>query len=619
MASQPKTTPLPARCTLTVLATSDLHLHLCPWDYYADRAAPGSGLAAVAGRIRALRAGLPNTLLLDNGDFLQGTALGDALAEARPPGPHRPHPMIEAMNLLDYDAVALGNHDFNFGLDFLGAALRGAQFPVLCANLRRTDGGAPLFAGWTVLDRKVTCDDGRQRTVRVGVAGFLPPQVMVWDAAHLGGRALAEGIVATARRVVPQMIAAGAEVVVALCHSGIGTAEAGQSAQAEHAALALAAVPGIDAVVAGHSHQVFPGPDFPAGPGIDPSAGLLAGKPACMPGFAASHLGVLHLELTRASGQRWRVTAGGGRVIPLADHDAAPHPRAEEPDSAAEPLMALCETAHVATRRHLDRPAGHSAVPVHSLFAMAGPCPANRLVARAKRWHVSQMLAGTPLAHLPVLAAAAPSRVGGRGGPANFTDLPAGPLRERDLTSLCPFPNAIRALRLTGTELAAWLEHATGVFRVVTPGSADAPLLNPDWPAYNFDQIEGLRYDIDLGRAQDRIRNLTYQGAPLDPAAEFILATTSYRASGGGGYPGCGDPARLVLSAPTLVRSIVGAYLTIEGPFDPPPELTWRFSPMAGTSVTLDSGQAALAHLPRPGLEPLGLTDSGFLRLRLTL
>lgn len=629
------------RCTVTVLATSDLHLHLCPWDYYADRPAPGGGLASAAGRIRALRRDLPNALLFDNGDFLQGTALGEALADARPPGPRQTHPMVEAMNLLDYDAVALGNHDFNYGMDFLGAALGGARFPVLCANLWRTDGGPPLFSGWTILERQVTCEDGRQRPLRLGVAGFLPPQVMVWDSAHLASCTRVEGIVATARRIVPQMIAAGAEVVVALCHSGVGTATGGDDPGAEHAALALAAVPGIDAVVAGHSHQVFPGPDFATGPGIDVQAGRLAGKPACMPGYAASHLGLLQLVLERAPGQRWRCMGGTGSTVSLAAVAGAgppiespegavslaavagAGPPAEQDKSAAglaDPLLRLCEAAHVATRRYLDRPAGQTDVAVTSLFAMTGDCVATRLVARAQRWHVARMLEGTAHAGIPVLAAAAPARVGGRGGPGNFTDLPAGPLRERDLAALCPFPNAIRALRLTGSEIAAWLEHGAGAFCTVRAGSQDAPLLNPDWPAYNFDLIEGLTYDIDLAAPDGaRIHNLCHADRPVPPEAEFILATSSYRAAGGGGFPGCGDPAHLALSAPTLVRSIVGAYLALEGPFRAPDAPIWRFVPMPGTTAVLETGIAALAHLPRAAMEAIGTSDAGFLRVRLHL
>lgn len=614
-----KDPPTP-RCTVTVLATSDLHLHLCPWDYYADRPAPGEGLASVAGHIRALRRTFPNALLVDNGDFLQGTALGEALADARPPGPGHPHPMVEALNVLEYDAVALGNHDFNYGLGFLGDALAGARFPVLCANLRRIDGGPMLWGGWTLLDRKVLCTDGRERSVRLGLVGFVPPQVMIWDHAHLNGRAQVEGIVAAANRVVPQIVAAGADVVVALCHSGIGTMDAGAEPEAENAALALSAVPGIDAVVAGHSHQVFPGCGFDDLPHVDNKAGLLSGKPACMPGFSASHLGVLRLDLERTAGRGWRCTGGAGSTVSLSAVAGAGPPGDGRPTGADdEPLLRLCEAAHVATRRYLDRPAGHTETALTSYFAMTGDCAATRLIARAQAWHVAQMLRTGPHAHLPVLSAAAPARAGGRGGPGNFTDLAPGPLRERDLAALCPFPNAIRALRLTGSDVLQWLEHGASIFARVAPGARDAPLLNPDWPAYNFDIIEGLTYEIDLSQSSGRIRNLCHAGRPVRPDDAFIVATSSYRAAGGGGFPGCGLADRLVLEAPTLVRSIVGGFLALEGPYRAPDAPVWRFSPMHGSSVVVETGAAALDHLPRAGVEPLGLSDKGFLRLRLWL
>lgn len=592
---------------MTILATSDLHLNLCPWDYYSDRPAPGTGLASIAGRIARLRRTEPNALLVDNGDFLQGTALGDALAEA--PG-GRPHPMVEAMNLLRYDAVGLGNHDFDYGLEFLGTALTGAAFPVLCANLRPVR-PAP-FRPWVLLERPVRDDSGAVSTVRVGVAAFLPPQVMVWNSAHLRGRARAEGIVDAARRAVAEMAAAGADVVVALCHSGIGQAAEGADPQAEDSALALAALPGVDAVVAGHTHQLFPGPGVAARPGVDPVAGRLAGKPACMPGFGASHLGLLRLRLEREAGGRWRCAGGSGGLLPLT-------PQAPEPVPA--PFLRLCDRANTATRRHLDRPAGSTSVPLTTHFALAGDCAATRLTARAMRWHVARLLRDGPHGGLPVLAAIAPTRAGGRGGPADYTDLPAGPLRERDLAALCPYPNAIRALAVSGADLTAWLEHSARVFRRITPGAQDAPLLDPDWPAYNFDVIEGLRYEIDLAAApgQPRLRRLRYKGRPVEPGMRFILATTSYRAAGGGDFPATGPRAPEVLSTPTPIRAIVGAWLAAQGPYRPPAAPIWRFAPLPGATAVLETSPHAHAHLPRPGLTPLDLTPDGFLRLRLAL
>ena len=601
-----------ASCTLTLLATSDLHLNLCPWNHFSDRAAPGIGLIAASGHIARLRRTEPNALLLDNGDFLQGTAVGDAIADLHPPRADQPHPMIEAMNVLAYDGVALGNHDFDYGLDFLGAALAGARFPALCANLVRTDGGPPLFGGWTVLERRVLDDAGKSWPLRVGLVGVLPPQVMAWGSAHLQGRAKAQGMVETLHRVVPRMIAAGAEVVVALCHTGIGTAAGGAQPEAENAALALAAVPGVDAVIAGHTHQLFPGPDFPAGPGIDPQAGHLAGIPAAMPGYAGSHLGLIRLRLERGANRRWRSVGGTGALVPLLAEATA--------DPVPEQLGHLCSRITQATRRHLARPAGRTTIALNTQLTMVGDCATTRLIARAMRWHVARMLEGGPHAGLPVLAAASPPRAGGKAGPSNYVDLPAGAMCERDLAALCPYPNPIRALKMTGAGLRDWLEFSARAFRQIAPGAQDAQLLDPDWPYYNFDVIEGLTYQIDLSAPPgDRIRDLCHDGVPLRADAEFALATTSYRAAGGGGFPGTGPDVPTILAAPTLVRTIIAGWLTLEGPYEAPPTSQWRFAPMPGTTAVLHTGPDAMNHLPRPGLTPLETGADGFLRLRIAL
>lgn len=616
-------------CDLTVLATSDLHLDLCAWDYFGDHARPGAGLAAPAERIAARRTAMPNCLLLDNGDLMQGNPLGDALAATRPPGPGRPHPMIQALNLLGYDAMALGNHDFDFGLEFLGAALAGAEFPVLAANLHRLDGGAPLFGDWTILQRMVTDREGGQHPLRIGVIGLMPPQVTLWSGAALAGRIGTSPMLDTARRLVPRMIAAGAEVVIALCHSGIGEPDPPAGPDAEDVALAVAAVPGVDAVIAGHSHELFPQPGAPPRPGVDPQLGQLAGKPACLPGHSARHLGMLRLTLQRDPAGRWRSQGGTGSLIDLR---ADPVPVPQSGGRLANAFETLCQRANTTTRRHLDRPAGHSAAPLTSFFSLASDCAATRMVARAMRWHVTRLLAEGPLADLPVLAAAAPGRAGGRGGPANFTTLPAGLLRERDLAALCPFTDTIRALRVTGATLAEWLEHSAGTFRQIPPGARDLPLVDPGRPFYNFDLIDGLTYRIDLqqpprydtlGRCiapgHQRIRDLCHEGRPLDPAQEFILATTSFRAAGGGSYPGCGPDRQEVLARPTPVRAILGAYLAVNGPYVPASAADWCFVPMPGSTALLQTGPGAVHWLPRAGFEAAGLDPEGFLSLRLTL
>jgi 2',3'-cyclic-nucleotide 2'-phosphodiesterase/3'-nucleotidase len=599
---------------LRILATSDIHVQLLPYDYHADRPAPSIGLARTAVLIAEERARAANTLLLDNGDFLQGTPMADYVAEVRGLAPGAPHPVIAAMNALGYDAAAIGNHEFNYGLPFLAAALAAARFPVLAANLEPLDDAAAAATRpWAILERSLRDRAGRQQAVRIGITGFVPPQIAAWDHPHLDGRLAAHGIVPTARRVVPAMRAAGADVVIALCHSGPGADVGPEEADpaAENAALALARVPGIDAVVAGHSHLVFPVPGEAAPPGTDPRTGRFGPTPAVMPGYAGSHLGIIDLTLAPREGGGWRVAAAQSRV----------RAAAELPDGvAAAPVTAAAAQDHAATLAHIRSPVGETAVPLTSYLALAEPAAAVRLIAEAQRAHAQDLLAGTPHAGLPVLSAAAPFRAGGRGGPAHYTDIPAGPVLRRHLSDLSPYPNTICALRLTGADIRRWLDHAARAFRQVPPGARDALLLDPDWPGYNFDTIDGVTCAIDLSAppGAGRIRDLCLDGEPLADDRPVVLVTNSYRAMGGGGFPGTG-PASVILSGTTTIRDVIALHLERIGRYAPAPAPPWRFVPMPGTSVLVETGPGALAALGLPADAVAGRTPAGFILLRRTL
>jgi 2',3'-cyclic-nucleotide 2'-phosphodiesterase/3'-nucleotidase len=595
---------------LRILATSDLHSHLLPYDYHADRPEPGIGLARTAVLIAEERAAAANSLLFDNGDFLQGNPLADCVAARRGLAAGAPHPVVAAMNALGYDAAALGNHEFNYGLAFLAQVLAAARFAVVAANVAPLDPGADLARPWAMLGRVMRDRTGRPWPLRIAVAGFLPPQITVWDHPHLAGRLRTEGIVAAARRIVPQMRAAGADLVIALCHSGAGPDLPPEAADpaAENAAIALARLPGIDAVIAGHSHVAFPGPAAEAPPGSDPRAGRFGPTPAVMPGYAGSHLGVIDLSLARGRGGRWRVVAARGRLRAVA---------ALPPGAAAAPVVAAALRDHAATLAHVRSPVGETAVPLRSYLALAEPVAAVRLLAEAQRDHAVAMLAGTPHAGLPVLAAAAPLRAGGRGGPRHYTDVAAGPLAVRHIADLSPYPNTICALRLTGADIRRWLDHAARAFRQVAPGARDALLIDPDWPGYYFDTIEGVTYTIDLAAPPGggRVRDLRLGGVPLADDRPVILATSTYRAFGGGGFPGAGPDAVVHVGRETI-GGVLAAHLRRVGRYAPRAPPPWRFAPMPATSILVKTGPGVRAELGPGGGTIAGETAGGFVLVR---
>lgn len=607
---------------LRIIATTDLHMHLRGYDYLADRPAPGTGLAAAATMIRELRAEADNALLVDAGDFLQGTPMGDEAAHA---DLDSPHPAVAAMSALGYDAVALGNHEFNYGLNVLEAALASAEFPVVCANAARSLGAQPaaddtLVAPYALLDRTATTLSGRPVPIRIGVIGFVPPQIANWDREHLHGRIGVRDIVETARARVPELRAAGADLVVALAHTGIGPAEARQGM--ENAAVPLAAVAGIDALAIGHSHKVFPSPLISAAPGIDPVGGRLHGKPAVMAGAFGSHIGVIDLTLTHDN-STWRVVRGDANAIAV--------PRSS---SAAPDVLAATETAHHQTLSTLRRPLGYTSEPHHSYFAMAGDMSALAPVADAQRQWAQDAAAEAGAGHLPLLVAVAPMKSGGPAGPGHYTDISAGPVARRHIADLYGFPNTAQILHVTGTELRAWLEQAAGAFATIRSGEIDVPLLNPNVPPYHFDVFGGLTYAFDLadaprfapdgtetGEGAGRVRDLRHAGVPVAEADVFAVVTTSYRAGGGGSISAAAS-APVIATSTETVPELLANHIRESGQLGSTPPPCWRFAPIRGATAIHETGAGGRAHLEtadRLGLTLIGQGETGFDRYRLSL
>lgn len=620
-----KVTPAWPMVRLRLIATSDLHAHILPWDELTNTAAPDRGLAQVASLIGAARAEVAASLLLDNGDFLNGSPLADHLAETglRRRGPA--HPMIAAMNALGYDAATLGNHEFSHGLDHLKAALGQARFPVINSNLDSIGkGGArPFVPRFAMIKRCLTDDDGQSHDLTIGIMGLLPPQTVLWERRHLQGKVTARDILSSARRAEHRLRRLGADLVVVLAHSGLGRTAAQQDlADDENMSAALAMMPGIDAVIAGHTHQVFPATreDGPLG----------ARAPLVMPGCFGSHLGVIDLAVQHGP-SGWHVVnhsaevrAVAQRVGPAGDITVL---------AASDPAIAVLAQADTeAMRRAAETTTGQTFVPLHSHFALIGHSAIQTLLARAQLSHMRGLLHGRPEAALPLLTSVAPFKAGGRGGPANFTDIAPGALTARHISDLYMHPNSAVALRVTGQDIALWLERAVSLFHQVTQGAQDAPLINLAFPAFNFDIIQGVQFQIDLTQparfdangaevapTARRICHLCFEGQPILSQAEFVLATNSYRASGGAGFAGT-QPARLVLEDSRPLRQVLQDYVTCTGRVSPSARPDWGFVPMPGTTVVFDSGQGGAGHCAEvPGLTALGMQSTGFMRFRLAL
>lgn len=613
---------------LRILETTDLHVNIFPYDYYRDAADDTVGLTRTATLVKAARGEAKNSLLFDNGDLIQGSPLGDYVAYRKGMKPGDTHPMVAAMNTLNYDCGTVGNHEFNYGLDFLQNSLGAAKFPLVCANVIKAD-GTTLLKPWLILDRTFTDEAGAKQAMKIGVIGFVPPQIVQWDKANLDGRATTTDIVEAAHRYVPEIKQAGADIIVALCHSGIAGGQ--RAGGEENAALFLSGVEGIDAILTGHQHFVFPGgKEFDNIPGVDVQKGTLNGKPAVMAGFWGSHLGLIDLELAK-SGDSWKVAGFRTEARPI--YDRADRKIVPKVESEAT-VMAAAQDAHDGTLKYVREPVGTTSVPIHSYFALVSDDASVKIVADAQVWYIADLLKNTPYKDLPLLSAAAPFKAGGRGGPRYFTDIKPGPLAIKDMADIYIYPNTVRAVKVTGAQVREWLERSAGIYNRIDPAKGgEQDLINAKFPAYNFDVIAGVRYRIDptqpsrydddgklVDRAAHRIKDLTYQGEQVKDDQVFIVATNNYRAGGGGNFPGS-DGTTIVFEAPDLTRDAIMRYIIARKEVSPQADGSWSLvTPPASVTTTFLTGPNAAAYQPAGiKVEKMGDGPDGFIKYRLVV
>lgn len=624
------TNPGSLRTNLRILTTTDLHMHLTSHNYYADCTDPTVGLTRTATLIHAARAEAVKdnitTILMDNGDGLQGTPMGEVASDNQ----DQPHPLMRSFAHLRYDAIGLGNHDFNFGLETLDLILAQAPCPVVCSNLRRL-GEMDQTQPFTILERTVQVD-GSELPIRIGVVSFLPPQTVQWDANLLKGRIEVDDILVAARRHVKLLHRDGCDLIIALAHTGLGAIEAQNGL--ENAAIPLAAIDGIDVVIAGHTHLHFPGPDHHGLEYVNGETATVHGKPAIMAGSAGTHLGVIDLELHRSSSGNWQIVGhhcelrsiarihSNGKSVSLVGED--------------EKLAAALASHHHATQTHMCQHVGFNNQPRHSYFSFFAPDQALSLVAAAQAAALRPMLAGTEIADLPLLSAVAPSKFGGRAGPSYYTDVPTGPLSLRHLADLYVFPNTLQAVVITGAQLLDWLEVTASLFHQITPGSEGQFLVDTTMAGHNFDVLHGMEYDIDLSVParfwpDGTLRNANAQrvvspkcrGKGVNAKQKFIVALNNYRAAGGGNVAAL-NRAHSVLVPPLSIRDALRAYVSDAEQNDPLSDVSapWKFVPMPGTFVTAVTGPGARVHMSEVegrDVVETGMNTDGFLTLRVAL
>ena len=573
---------------LRIMETTDLHSNMMDFDYYKDKPTEKFGLVRTASLIHAARNEVTNSVLVDNGDIIQGSPLGDYMA-AKGLKEGDVHPVYLAMNTLNYAVGNLGNHEFNYGLDYLKKALAGAKFPYVNANVIDDKTGKPLFTPFLITDNAVKDRDGKTHNLRIGYIGFVPPQIMVWDKANLQGKVTVADITETAKKWIPEMRKQGADIIVAIPHSGLSGDP--YKTMAENSVYYLSQVKGIDAIMFGHAHAVFPSEEFASIKGADIKQGTLNGVPAVMPGMWGDHLGVVDMVLSNDGGN-WKVETAKAEARPIYDKEQKKSLAAEDQD-----LVKVLAPSHDATREFVSKPIGKSTDNMYSYLALVQDDPTVQIVNNAQKAYTEHFIQGDPdLADLPVLSAAAPFKVGGRkNDPASFVEVEKGELTFRNAADLYLYPNTLVVMKVTGQEVKDWLECSAGQFNQIDLNSTKPQsLINWDgFRTYNFDVIDGVNYQIDVSQPAkfdgectlvnkdaERIKNLTYNGKPIDLKAIFLVATNNYRAYGGK-FAGTGDK-HIAFASPDENRSVVAAYISAEtkkaGAVTPTADNNWKLA-----------------------------------------
>ncbi|MFA2564642.1 bifunctional 2',3'-cyclic-nucleotide 2'-phosphodiesterase/3'-nucleotidase [Bacillus wiedmannii] len=594
---------------LRILETSDIHVNLMNYDYYQTKTDNKVGLVQTATLVNKAREEAKNSVLFDDGDALQGTPLGDYVANKindpkKPVDPSYTHPLYRLMNLMKYDVISLGNHEFNYGLDYLNKVISKTEFPVINSNVYKDDkdtneeNDQNYFKPYHVFEKEVEDESGQKQKVKIGVMGFVPPQVMNWDKANLEGKVKAKDIVETAKKMVPKMKAEGADVIVALAHSGVD--KSGYNVGMENASYYLTEVPGVDAVLMGHSHTEV--------------KDVFNGVPVVMPGVFGSNLGIIDMQLKKVNG-KWEIQKEQSKpqLRPIADSKGNPLVQSDQE------LVNEIKDDHQATIDYVNTAVGKTTAPINSYFSLVQDDPSVQLVTNAQKWYVEKLFAEngqySKYKGIPVLSAGAPFKAGGRNGATYYTDIPAGTLAIKNVADLYVYPNTLYAVKVNGAQVKEWLEMSAGQFNQIDPKKTEEqPLVNISYPTYNFDILDGLKYEIDVTQPTkydkdgkvvnantNRIINMTYEGKPVADNQEFIVATNNYRGSSQT-FPGV-SKGEVVYQSQDETRQIIVKYMQETPVINPAADKNWTFKPIVADKLhtTFDSSPNAQKYIKKDG------------------
>ncbi len=552
---------------LRILETTDIHMNLMAYDYYQDKATGKFGLENTLRLLKEARLNHPNNILIDNGDLLQGAPMGDVAAQKLHKG--QLHPAYMIMNKMDYTVGNLGNHDFNYGITFLKNAISGANFPYINANVVDDKTGKNIFTPYIIVNKQIINNNGTKSTIKVGIIGFTPPQIMQWDKNNLQGKVKVLDIVSTAKIYIPKMKAAGADLIIAVPHSGLNSKYSINNLQ-ENVVLDLSRVKGIDAILFGHAHAKFPSKQFSKYPGVNLESGTINNIPSVMAGYWGNSLGIIDMTLDY-SNSHWTILSSKSHLLVL--NESAP--KDYHPSNLLTSLAPGIESWHQMTVLYMHESVAVSKSPIYSYFSLVEPSNVDALIHQSQLWYGSKLIHNSKYAKLPILSAVAAFKAGGRQGDEYYIDIAAGTLMFKNVADMYVYPNTLIIVKVKGMDIREWLEMSAIQYNDLSIESNHHLIINSEYPSFNFDNIagNGFSYKINLNNPprynlngtlinqnSHRIENLIYQNKPLNLNQDFLVVTNNYRANGGGNFPRI-NSSKIIINGDIKNQDVLVQYL----------------------------------------------------------
>ncbi len=516
-----------AELKITLLATTDLHGNLFPYDYYTAQPA-ARGLAKIATLIRAARAENPNNLLIDCGDTIQGTPMEAVYQEyvqsgkGSPPPAH--DPMMLAMNAIGYDAMVVGNHEFNFGLKNIAQARADAHFPWIASNIIASGEASPFppYFLKTIAG------------VKIAVIGVTTPMIPTWEAEeHYHGYRFESGVDAVRRTIAELRERERPDIVIVAAHSGLD-GDAKENMVREIAT----EVPGIDAIVFGHSHQQL--------------ASLQLGRVLLMqPKNWGISLGEMDFVLERNRTSGWKIVSKASRLIPVTK------------EIAADPkIIEIGRPYHELAERYLNTPVAEAPVALDAKLARVEDTALIDAVQQVELFYSKADVS---------FASSFNPRV----------SVPKGPVTIRQIASLYIYENQLYVIEGNGKMVRDALENSARYYNTCEGDCSHGPLINSHVIGFNYDMAQGVDYEIDLTQPEGhRIRDLRWHGKPLDDNQPLRIAVNNYRAGGSAGYS-MFRGATILWRSPDEIRDLVIQYYSQHGTLPARPDNNWRVVPEA--------------------------------------